>query len=78
MEAPIDLAVFAVPSAQVDGALDDAIAAGVRNSVLFSAGYAEVGADGAAMQRRLADKRARGGHPPARTELPGLHERGAG
>ena len=55
MEAPID-AVFAVPSAQVDGALDDAIAAGVRNIVLFSAGYAEVGADGAAMQRRLADK----------------------
>lgn len=56
VEAPIDLAVFAVPSAQVDGALDDAIAAGVRNIVLFSAGYAEVGADGAAMQRRLADK----------------------
>jgi len=53
---PIDLAVFAVPAAQVDGALDDAIAAGVRNIVLFSAGYAEVGAHGAAMQQRLAQK----------------------
>jgi len=45
VDAPIDLAIFAVPSAQVEGALDDAIAADVRNIVLFSAGYAEELAD---------------------------------
>jgi len=53
---PIDLAIFAIPSAQVDAALDDAIAAGVKHIVLFSAGFAETGAAGEAAQRALADK----------------------
>ena len=53
---PVDLAVFAIPEAAVDAALDDAIAAGVRAVVLFSAGFAEIGAAGEAAQRRLADK----------------------
>ncbi|TSD56725.1 acetate--CoA ligase family protein [Variovorax sp. KBS0712] len=53
---PVDLAILAVPSALVDGALDDAIAAGVKGVVLFSSGFAEVGAEGAAAQARLGDK----------------------
>lgn len=53
---PMDLAILAVPSALVDGALDDAIAAGVKGVVLFSSGFAEVGAEGAAAQARLGDK----------------------
>ncbi|RSZ38690.1 CoA-binding protein [Variovorax beijingensis] len=53
---PVDLAILAVPSALVDGALDDAIAAGVKGVVLFSSGFAEVGAEGAAAQVRLGDK----------------------
>src|SRR6218665_1394329 len=53
---PVDLAILAVPSALVEGALDDAIAAGVQGVVLFSSGFAETGAAGAAAQARLGDK----------------------
>ncbi len=56
IDQPVDLAILAVPSALVDGALDDAIAAGVKGVVLFSSGFAEVGAEGAAAQARLGDK----------------------
>lgn len=51
---PVDLAIFAIPEAHVEAALDDAIAAGVKAVVLFSAGYAEVGPAGEAAQHRLA------------------------
>jgi acetate---CoA ligase (ADP-forming) len=53
---PIDLAVFAIPESLVDAAIDDAIAAGVRAAVVFSAGFAEIGAAGEAAQARLAAK----------------------
>lgn len=53
---PVDMAIFAVPQPQVDAALDDAMNAGVKAIVLFSAGYAEVGAEGEAAQQRLAAK----------------------
>lgn len=54
--APVDLAIFAIPSALVPAALDDAIAAGVKGIVLFSSGFAEIGPAGAAEQARLATK----------------------
>lgn len=50
---PIDLAIFAVPAAQVEASFDDAVAAGARNVVIFSAGFAEVGTEGQAAQRRV-------------------------
>ncbi|WP_194724967.1 acetate--CoA ligase family protein [Noviherbaspirillum malthae] len=53
---PIDLAIFAIPAAAVEATLDDAIAAGVRNIVMFSAGFAETGEKGRAAQQRLLDK----------------------
>ncbi|RJF95533.1 acetate--CoA ligase family protein [Noviherbaspirillum saxi] len=53
---PIDLAIFAIPAAAVDASLDDAIAAGVKNIVMFSAGFAEVSEDGKAAQQRLIAK----------------------
>jgi acyl-CoA synthetase (NDP forming) len=53
---PVDLAIMAVPQAHVAAALDDAIAAQVAGCVLFSAGYAEVGEQGAAAQAALAAK----------------------
>lgn len=51
---PIDLAIVAVPAAMVEAALEDAIAAKVPALVIFSSGFAEIGAEGAAMQARLA------------------------
>ena len=55
---PIDLAIVAVPQAQVHGVLDDAAALGVRAMVLFSSGYAELGGAGVAAQDEVA-RRAR-------------------
>ncbi|WAI81736.1 MULTISPECIES: acetate--CoA ligase family protein [Achromobacter] len=54
VEAPIDLAVFAIPASSVDAALDDAIAAGVKNIVMFSAGFAEMGKEGEQAQAAFA------------------------
>lgn len=53
---PVDLAVLAIPAQHIDAALDDAIAAGVKHLVAFTAGFAEAGADGEAAQHRLADR----------------------
>ncbi|MCW5694276.1 MAG: acetate--CoA ligase family protein [Pseudolabrys sp.] len=53
---PIDLAIFAIPASAAAAALDDAIAAGVRNIVMFSAGFAESGGAGGAAQQALAAK----------------------
>jgi acyl-CoA synthetase (NDP forming) len=53
---PVDLAILAVPSGLVEGALDDAIASGVKGVVLFSSGFAEIGAEGAAAQARLGER----------------------
>lgn len=53
---PIDLAIFAVPASLVEAALEDAIAAKVKSIVLFSSGFAEIGAEGEAAQTQLAVK----------------------
>ncbi|NYT36567.1 DUF1254 domain-containing protein [Allopusillimonas soli] len=53
---PIDLAIFAIPASSALEALEDAIAAGVKSIVMFSAGFAEMGTQGAAVQRRFADR----------------------
>lgn len=50
---PIDLAIFAIPAALVDASLDDAIAAGVKNIVMFSAGFAEIGDEGRQAQEHI-------------------------
>lgn len=53
---PIDLAIFAIPAAGAEAALDDAIEAGVKNIVMFSAGFAELGERGQEAQSKFADK----------------------
>ena len=54
--APVDLAVIVVPAAQVDGAVDDCLAKGVRAICIISAGFAEAGADGRARERALVGR----------------------
>jgi acetyl coenzyme A synthetase (ADP forming)-like protein len=51
----VDLAVIAVPAAAVLGVVDDCAARGVRALVVITAGFAEVGAEGRALQQRLVD-----------------------
>jgi acetyltransferase len=51
---PIDLAVVIIPARAVLGALEQCAAAGVRNAVIISSGFAEEGGDSAAMQDAIA------------------------
>jgi acetyl coenzyme A synthetase (ADP forming)-like protein len=51
--APVDLAVVAVPAAQVEAVVADCARAGVRGVVVISAGFAEVAGEGPARQERL-------------------------
>lgn len=50
---PIDLAIVATPAAMVEDAIREGITAGVRAFVVFSSGFAELSADGGAIQSRL-------------------------
>ncbi|HEV7877104.1 acetate--CoA ligase family protein [Bradyrhizobium sp.] len=47
---PIDLAIVIIPARAVLGALEQCAAAGVRNAVIISSGFAEEGGDSTAMQ----------------------------
>jgi acyl-CoA synthetase (NDP forming) len=53
--APIDLAVIIIPARAVVGALEECAAAGVKNAVIISSGFAEEGGDSAAMQERIGE-----------------------
>jgi len=52
----VDLAVIAVPRDAVLTVVDDCAAAGVKSLVVITAGFAETGPDGAALQRALVEK----------------------
>ena len=56
----VDLAVIAVPADAVEAALEQAVRAGVRAAIVLSSGFAEVGAQGAQAQARLANIARRG------------------
>jgi acyl-CoA synthetase (NDP forming) len=51
---PIDLAIIIIPARAVLGALEQCAAAGVRNAVIISSGFAEEGGDSTAMQDAIA------------------------
>src|SRR4051794_1726074 len=52
--AAIDLAIIIIPARAVIGALQQCAAAGVKNAVIISSGFAEEGGDSAAMQDEIA------------------------
>ena len=56
LPAGVDLAIVAVPADAVLGVVDDCAAAGVKALVVVTAGFAEVGADGRALQEQLVEK----------------------
>src|SRR5919197_2763728 len=51
---PVDLVVIAVPAAGFEDAVEDALAAGASAIVGITAGFAELGADGAAREAAIA------------------------
>lgn len=52
---PVDLAIIAAPAAMVEETIREGIAAGVKSFVVFSSGFAELSAEGAAIQSRLRE-----------------------
>ncbi len=52
----VDLAIVAVPAACVLAVVDDCAAAGVKSLVVITAGFAEIGGDGLALQSALTDR----------------------
>src|SRR6266436_6584309 len=52
---PIDLAIVIIPARAVLGALEQCAAAGVKNAVIVSSGFAEEGGDSAVMQNSIAE-----------------------
>jgi acetyltransferase len=51
----VDMAVISIPAASVPDVLEECATKGVKAAVIFSAGFAEVGAEGQALQQRLTD-----------------------
>ncbi|HXW24175.1 MAG TPA: acetate--CoA ligase family protein [Xanthobacteraceae bacterium] len=52
---PVDLALIAVPAVHVIPSLEACIDVGVRAVIIFSAGFAEIDAEGARQQERIAE-----------------------
>jgi acyl-CoA synthetase (NDP forming) len=55
IEEPIDLMFVTIPAVGVQGVLEDAAAGGVKNVVVISSNFSEVGNEGVELERRLAD-----------------------
>jgi acyl-CoA synthetase (NDP forming) len=53
---PPELVVLSVPADGLEAAVDDSLAAGARALVAIAAGFAELGEDGAARERALAER----------------------
>ena len=56
LNEPVDLVVVTVPAHGFEAAVDDALAAGARAIVGVTAGFAELGADGRALQDRIVER----------------------
>lgn len=61
IDGEVDLAIVAVPARAVEAAIDDCAAAGVPYAIVFSSGFAEVGAEGRARQDALVERARAGG-----------------
>ena len=61
ISADVDLAVFVIPAERVASAMEDCVTKGVKAAVIISAGFAETGAAGRALQDEVATIANRGG-----------------
>lgn len=52
---PVDLAVILVPRLKVEGVVKECIAKGVRGLIVITAGFSEIGEEGAGRERRLRE-----------------------
>jgi acyl-CoA synthetase (NDP forming) len=57
LDEPVDLAYVLAPTRAVEGVLEDAAAAGIRNAVVLASGYGDGGGEqGRALERRLVER----------------------
>jgi acetyl coenzyme A synthetase (ADP forming)-like protein len=56
LPGPVDLAIIAVPRDSVSSIIDECAAKGIKACVIITAGFAEVGPAGAALQQQLVTK----------------------
>jgi len=54
LDRPVDLALVSVPGPRVEAAVADAAAAGAKTGIVLSSGFGETGAEGRAVQDRVA------------------------
>ncbi len=57
---PIDLAIVATPAPTVPDLIGECVEAGVRAAIVISAGFKELGAEGAVLERRIVEQAGRG------------------
>ena len=57
---PIDLAIVTTPAATVPDVIGECVEAGVRAAIIISAGFKEIGAEGAELERRILEQARRG------------------
>jgi acetate---CoA ligase (ADP-forming) len=57
LDSPVDLAYVLAPTRAVEGVLEDAAAAGIRNAIVLASGYGDGGGEeGRALERRLVER----------------------
>jgi acetyltransferase len=57
----VDLAVIVTPAPAVPGLIGECVAAGVKGAIVISAGFKELGASGAELERQILEQARRGG-----------------
>lgn len=58
--AKVDLAVIVTPAKTVPGIIGECVAAGVRGAIVISAGFKEIGPEGAELERQILEQARRG------------------
>jgi acetyltransferase len=57
---PVDLAVVVTPAPTVPGVIKECVEAGVKGAIIISAGFKEIGAEGAELERQILENAKRG------------------
>ena len=75
---PVDLAVIVTPAPGVPGLIGECVDAGVKGAVIISAGFKEIGSEGALLERRILEQAGRGGMPVIGPNCLGVMRPGSG
>jgi acetyltransferase len=57
---PVDLAVIVTPAPTVPGIISECVATGVKGAIIISAGFKEIGPEGARMEQQILEEARRG------------------